>query len=178
MITSLLFANRDLWDTICKVIKSKLYFIAGVWLSVQDAVEVIEVIMPHDISWVVEKKVLHVQYKGTVEKEELVEVNQDLVAYLDEGEAPIHIISDQTNMDRLNADLKSFRQQMTIMNDSRWGWIMILGADPITKFFSQLVSHAFRKKMRIVKTLDDAKYALSIEDTRLVDVFREDATQQ
>lgn len=134
--------------------------------------------MPHEINWVVDKLVLHVQYTGTVEKDELLEVNVDLVAYLDEGEAPIHIISDQSNMDRLNADLKSFRQVMTIMNDKRWGWIMIMGADPITQFFGKLVSHAFKKKMRIVKTLDDAKYALGVEDLRLAEIFHPPASTE
>ncbi len=127
--------------------------------------------MPHEAQWLAGKKVIHMKYTGIVEREELSELNNILSTYIEDGEEPIHIITDLTDMDKLNVDMKSLRTTFTIMWDTRWGWIMIVGADPITKFFGQLVSHAFGKKMRIVKTLDDAKYALGIEDSRLTDAF-------
>jgi len=127
--------------------------------------------MPHTISWIVEKKVLHIKYTGEIGKVELDQLNQDLAELLEQGEKPVHIISDQTTMERLNADLKSFRQVMTTMNDPRWGWIMLVGADPISKFFGQLVTHAFRLKLRMVKTLDEAKYALGVEGPELASIL-------
>lgn len=131
--------------------------------------------MSYQTEWVVDKVVLQIRYTGDIKNDDLPEINERLLKYLDEGESPIHVISNLHDMKELQIDLKSSRKLLPIMSDERWGWIVIVGANPITQFLSQLMTHLLGKKTHSFKTLDEAKSALGIEDSRLTDIFIQSA---
>lgn len=126
--------------------------------------------MAHSSHWVIDKRVLRIKYTGNITKEELGELNTELTEYLEYGEAPIHIISDNSEMERLDINIKTFRSSMMVMNDKRWGWTMLVGAETITKFFGRLISNTFRLKLKLVDTDHQARYAIQTLDTTIINL--------
>lgn len=127
--------------------------------------------MSYKIYWLVENCVLHICYSDNIEDQDLPEINERLKEYLNKGESPVHVISDLSELKRLQPSLKTSQQLLPILRDKRWGWIIIVGANPMVQFFSTFVTQFFQKKMYTFKTVDEAKYALGIEDSRLTDIF-------
>lgn len=134
--------------------------------------------MSHSSHWVVDKRVLYIKYTGVIEREELDILNEELIEYMEYGEAPIHIISDSNEMGRLSIGVKAFRSSLAVMGDDRWGWVMVVGAGPITKFFGQLLSITFRLKLRLVDTQHQAYFALNAEDVTLSNLLIEESESE
>lgn len=116
--------------------------------------------MPHTSRWFVDKRVLLIEYTGKVDKAELEQINAELENYVNEGEAPIHILSDNSQMTGMPLDLKTIRTSFTIFSDKRWGMICLIGVNTMMRFFSELVGSSFRMNMTLVKTFEDAKVKL------------------
>lgn len=123
--------------------------------------------MPHKIAWRVNKRVLHIQYDGNIDKAELMQLNTELQSYIDHGTAPVHVISDHTNMTKIDISLRSIRENLDVMRSKELGWVLVVGADGVTNFFAQTVTSAFRLKVRMVDSVEDAWDVLRKQDAAL-----------
>lgn len=123
--------------------------------------------MAHTLKWLVDKRLLLLYYKGAVDKAELDAVNNELAILLSEGEAPVHIISDNREMTSLPFDIKTLQGSIGVLRDEKWGMAFIIGADTMLRYFGQLVSSSFRLNLRLVKSMDEVRTILMEHDESL-----------
>lgn len=123
--------------------------------------------MPHISRWFVDKRVLLIEYTGKIDKSELKQINSELQDYINEGETPIHILSDNSQMTGMPLDIKTLRNTFTTLNDQRWGMTCLIGANTMLRFFGELLSSSFHIDLALVKTLEDAKAKLIEHDESL-----------
>ena len=69
--------------------------------------------MAHKSSWIVDKRIMLLEYEGNVDKNEIRQLNEELESFLNEGQSPIHIISDNSNMGKA-AEFRSYRHCLRI----------------------------------------------------------------
>ena len=128
-------------------------------------------IQPEDvytIEWYIPKRVLLLQYSGDkMPREKLEEIASKLEELYQEGDAPIHIISDNTNQGDLDIDLSGIKQVFSVMKQPDWGWIFLIGTDKIISFFAVMVSHAFKLKIRNAESIEKALATLKRLDPTL-----------
>lgn len=122
----------------------------------------------YTVDWYIPKRVLLIQYLGgVITKEDLEELAGHLERFYQEGEAPIHMISDNTHQGDLKVGLPELRQVFAVMNQPNWGWIMFVNIEQMVGFFATLVSHAFKLKIRNVETIEKAITTLQRLDSTL-----------
>ncbi len=124
--------------------------------------------MPHTSRWLVDKRIVLVSYTGDIDKNELQAVNAELTNYVEEGIAPVHVISDNTNMGNIPLDVKTLQNSFGVMNNNKWGMVCVVGADTMLRFFVQIITSSFRlKKVGIVKTVEEAHQKITAYDSTL-----------
>lgn len=123
--------------------------------------------MPHQSYWVLEKRLLLLVYEGDIDKEDMRKVNCELDAYLQEGQSPIHIISDHRTMGNISLDLNLVRETFTSMKKAGWGWIILVQVPPLVRFFANVFGIQFGLRIKTAKSIEEAKAILAREDKSL-----------
>ena len=113
------------------------------------------------MKWHIPKRVILIEYNNQdITSDVIASLARDLENFLNEGEAPVHIISNNRQQGALKVGLPGMREGFAIMQDSRWGWMMMVGTDTLTNFFATLVGNAFHLKLRTLNTVEEAHISL------------------
>ena len=123
--------------------------------------------MAYTVNWLVDKRVLMLKYHGVVTGENLANLNQELAQFLQEGEQPVHIISDDTSVEKNEAHLNDFRKNFAAMTKPGWGHIIIINASTFTKFIGGVMGSALRINLKILSDMDAAEDYLREKDATL-----------
>jgi hypothetical protein len=115
--------------------------------------------MTHKSSWLIEKRVVLLEYNGNVDKAEIMQLNEDLENFLNNGESPIHIISDNRNMGNAELSIQVARDTFSAMKKPGWGWVILIGVGRLIRFFAEVFATQFNVK---IKTANDLEEALTI----------------
>ena len=85
--------------------------------------------MPHTSRWVTDKRVLLLEFTGSIEREEVIKLNDELKDFLGQGETPIHLIFDSRNMETLDQSgfenrlfITGYAQRFSLGLDVGCGW--------------------------------------------------------
>jgi anti-anti-sigma regulatory factor len=62
--------------------------------------------MPYKISWIEDKRIIHTQLIGHLTTSEAQEISKLTTQYLDEGQSPVHIIIDVTEVQGFPTNLR------------------------------------------------------------------------
>ncbi|MEL6310221.1 MAG: hypothetical protein AAFV98_10170 [Chloroflexota bacterium] len=123
--------------------------------------------MAHKVSWLSGKNVLLVEFHHDVDVAELEALNGELKGYVRHGEAPVHIIMDVCEMQRMNMNLRSMGDAFGNIEDSDIGLIITVGDNGNARLFEQTLSSAFRVRSRMMRNLDSAVNVIREEDNRI-----------
>ena len=126
--------------------------------------------MPHKSSWLVEKRILLIDYEGVVDKYEVRQLNDDLENFHAQGLTPIHIISDNSKMGKADLSIQLARETFTSMRKEGWGWVIFVGLGRLVRFFAEVFATQFGIKIKMANSLEEAMVILkkldgSLEET-------------
>lgn len=125
--------------------------------------------MPHKMSWLIEKRVLQIEYDGLVDKAEVQFINAELDRYLNEGIHPVHILSDNTKMEKVELTVSLARESFTAMKRPGWGWVIVIGMPRLVRFFAEVFATQFGVKIKIALDADEAMQILKKQDLSLAE---------
>jgi hypothetical protein len=126
--------------------------------------------MAHKSSWLLEKRIVLINYQGDVDKHEIKQLNEELEAFLGDGQKPIHIISDNSNMGKAELSIQLARETFTAMKKEGWGWVIFIGLGRLIRFFAEVFATQFGVKIKIANNMEEALVILKKLDVSLNEI--------
>ena len=83
--------------------------------------------MPIKVSWYIPKRVLLAKSTGINTNEDVLAVNQEYLAFLEEAEFPAYLISDETEIVRTDISLSTVRDSFKYL--SRFDYVISVGSN-------------------------------------------------
>ena len=123
--------------------------------------------MDYVLEWHIPKRVLLVKLSGDVSLEDLEQFNGDMIRFIEQGIAPVHLVSLADNIRHVPTNLMRIKQIVTYLQHPNMGWMIIVQEkpNPLTGFMVSVATQAAGMKMRQVKSVDD-----SLETLRRIDL--------
>jgi hypothetical protein len=125
--------------------------------------------MPIDISWQQPRRVIYERFYDKVTLEEMTAIQQRFLAYLEEGDPPIHAVIDLSGVRDFPKSIHDIRKGLVFTGTTRLGRVVIItGNNPVIKFISSVISQLILKNARfeLLNSLDDAvRYLRERDDT-------------
>ena len=112
------------------------------------------------IEWAIPKRVIQITYKMSLQREDVIQVAQELEKFYEAGTAPLHVISDSKDMPSMDADLATLRDTFTIWKRDKWGWLILTGTNRLLNFFAAMLQKAFNLNIRHADSAEDALESL------------------
>jgi hypothetical protein len=126
----------------------------------------------YTVEWYVPKRVILIQYNEMdITADVLQKLSADLEKCYQEGETPIHIISDNTHQGATKVGLQELKQGLAVMKQANWGWTIFLGANSLVNFFATVISNIFSMKIRKAQSLEEALGTLERLDFSLSEII-------
>jgi hypothetical protein len=119
------------------------------------------------MEWAIPDRVIQITYRASLERDDLIYIAQELETFYEAGTAPVHVISDSTDMGDIDANLDTLRETFEILTQDKWGWLMIIGTNPLLNFFATLLGRAFGLNIRRADSPDEALESLRRLDQTL-----------
>jgi hypothetical protein len=122
----------------------------------------------YTIEWYVPKRVILLQYNEMdITADVLQKLSADLEKFYQEGETPIHIISDNTHQGATKVSLQELKQGLAVMNQPNWGWTMLIGLNSLTSFLATVIGKIFGRQIRKIDSVEEAFSTLKRLDLSL-----------
>jgi len=115
------------------------------------------VIMDYQLDWHILRRVLMLTVSGDVSLNELVRFNKDVLKFLENGTAPIHLVSVGNNIRRVPTNLMLIKETVTYLQHPSMGWTIIVQekANSLTGFMISVAAQATGMKLHQVKNVAD-----------------------
>lgn len=112
--------------------------------------------MGYQTGWYIENRIIFTQYGEKITLEEMQNVNDDVQKLLDEGNAPVHIIFDVSQLKEFPIDLSKARETLAHFSHPKMGWLIGYGMNPVMKFLSTVIANMFGVQLKSVNSFDEA----------------------
>jgi hypothetical protein len=125
--------------------------------------------MPYKIKWVVPQRVLSIISLGDINAEDYTTMFDQSYIELDQGIAPVHVITDNSNIKSYPTDLRVYVKRRPEHPLTQGGWIVIITKSATLRRFVQtaLTLMLGSKRLRTVESLDAALAFLYTTDPTL-----------
>ena len=112
--------------------------------------------MGYIVEWIVDKRVASFKGEGDVTIEEVEDAVERLTKLLDEGEAPLHTISDSRSIGKFPTSLSTLKKLMT-PHPKATGWSILIQDNTATRFISEMLTRfSGQSKIRSFTNLKEA----------------------
>jgi hypothetical protein len=125
--------------------------------------------MAHKMYWQIEKRLIMLVYDGEVDNAEMEIVNRELERFLSQGVKPVHLISDDTRVTKLNTNLNSIIKTFSVLHQPGWGYIVTIGSSIRTRFFFNTLKVLLNMNMVLFPSQEEAIANLKKLDSSLND---------
>ena len=124
--------------------------------------------MPYKMSWYYPSRIVLVEVIGDVDSSELSALGEELNRFLNEGQSPIHVITDARNLGSFPTKAQDVRN--ALKNLEAFGIDIIVGfKNPIAKFLATVMSRLSNFEVRLVDDMEQAENTLRRLDPTLED---------
>lgn len=127
--------------------------------------------MPHEIQWLVEKRVILCTFHGTIHAEELEQFIGEVRSAAQTGIPLVHLITDSLDLQKLEislATLKSLAQAAKMAGEL--GWIIDINRNPVNRMFAGLAAQFAGVRFRTVLQRELAVNFLKTNDLSLTEL--------
>src|SRR5262245_37910318 len=114
--------------------------------------------MVYEIAWQQPNRIIKVVLNGDISVEELHRMSDDLVAHLEQGQPPVHLISDARKMGKFPVKLTSVKEASErYLRHPNMGWAVVIGkSNPVLNFLAATVTHIIHVNYSMVATPEEA----------------------
>ena len=123
--------------------------------------------MPIEISWQQPRRVIYERFYGTITIEEMTAIQQKFIAFLNEGDAPVHAIIDLGGVRDFPKSLSQIRGGLVSTGNTQLGRVVLVtGKNPLVRFISSVISQLILKSAQyaLCDSLDEAVRILRERD--------------
>lgn len=121
--------------------------------------------MPHTIEWYLPKRIVFMYVEGNFTLENFSDVSNGLIELFDEGEAPIYLLVDDSQVEKIPIKLRHIQTQFEFMRHPSLGWIVSIGdANPLLNYIIPMVTKIIGIKFVRYKTMEEALNFIKKQD--------------
>lgn len=126
--------------------------------------------MPYEIKWLVDGRVLYIKPVGDISVDELENSVSQIQAFMDEGEAPIHSISDNRFVGKFPTSLSTLKKMMS-PHPKGTGWSLMIQENAATRFIGEILTRfSGQNKLKSFTTLREGLAFLERNDASLGEI--------
>jgi hypothetical protein len=130
--------------------------------------------MPFQVKWYVEGRVATVYNWGELTVDEVRATNQELLALVRSGTAPVHLVVDTLDVTRLPSSFVPMLKEIEIFrHEPNMGWSIMVTNSSVLHFFGMLSSNLNRTSYRALRNYREVNDLLKKVDPTLVDLLPE-----
>jgi hypothetical protein len=127
--------------------------------------------MPYEGRWHTEGRILLGRVYGDLPLPEVEAASRDLIGYLEQGQRPVHLITDMTDLSLYPFNIRAIRSAADFLNHPALGWWQLFGSDnPSLRLLTALVARIAGVKFRWAQSQDEALAFLIGQDDSLRDL--------
>lgn len=113
--------------------------------------------MSYTVSWLIENRVIQVKNEGILTLEDLRAEDREVQAFLESGTAPIHIISDNTQLDRIPQGISAMKETLEGLRHPNIAWVVnIQSSNHIIRYLATVIARIMGVHFTQVSTMDEA----------------------
>jgi hypothetical protein len=120
------------------------------------------------IKWLKRTRIILAYSEGSQDIEEVRLNNQEIIALLDAGRAPVHLVFQAVDLKSSPTNIQELKNSLDFLRHPNLGWIISVGSNPILNFVSGIVTNLFKINLRQAKSVEDALELLKTLDKSLV----------
>jgi hypothetical protein len=111
-----------------------------------------------NISWIVKRRVILCPLDGDMTIERAKHINDELVAMIDQGKPPVHIVFDLGSIGHVPNNLFKLREATHVISHPGLGWVMVAGIhNPLVNFLGSMVAQLGRlSRYRVMPGVEEA----------------------
>lgn len=123
--------------------------------------------MPYEVSWLVEKRIIYFHTSGIATIDDVKAGNKKVMAMLEEGIPFVHLITDSTDVEKVQLGLNDLASVFRDMPASpKMGWSIYISPKMLDRFFASVTTQLTKSRHREFTTLEDAiAFLRSVDDT-------------
>lgn len=126
--------------------------------------------MPCNISWLIEKRIVHVEYHGKVSAEDIRSQAMQTVQLVQKlGIAPVHIFIDASRVSGVGVGLGDLRS-LSVPTMPESGWMVIIAPNALYRFFISIGAQVTGGSYKFVQSKEEALTYLKSRDLTLKDL--------
>lgn len=126
--------------------------------------------MPYEVRWHTEKRILLVREYGVMTAEELRRMHEDVNRYVELGQPPVHIISDQRSLESFPQDLSTMRQLSEMRSQPNVGWRVNIVTGATGRLLTTTLTQLSARYLKAAHSVDEALGFIARVDPTLADL--------
>ena len=111
--------------------------------------------MSHTISWYLDKRIVLVQYSGTLTSDELQIAVPETVRTMDQGIPPLYMVVDVSAVGKFPMNLGELKR-LTEAKHTSLSWVAMVGMNALTRFVISALSQFADLKIRPANSVEEA----------------------
>lgn len=98
--------------------------------------------MPADVMWYVENRIVYIRFHGVITPEEITQQQAENRQLILQGEPPVHMIVDQTDLESYPVSVKRLRDAFNVNPQirERLGFVITISPSTMTRMLSSIIS--------------------------------------
>lgn len=116
--------------------------------------------MPYNISWWSEGEVLYLKLYGHLTLDDLEQVTQKSLEYLEASSTIIHAITDATDVESTPSNIPTLLRKMNAGQHRNSGYTIIITSNKLITFIANTLLQVLKMQVRIVQTKEEAQKIL------------------
>lgn len=124
--------------------------------------------MPYAMDWIIDKRVMQIVIAGELDSEMIHAMVEDSRRMTDEGNSPIHAITDATRAESIPKYINQIIKEFKDVKPADSGFTIIIANSSVTRFFAQMLLRVLRLEVRFAADMEEAMDILRRVDTTLL----------
>jgi len=112
--------------------------------------------MPHTREWIEVGRVAKTVFSGILTIAELKQASDEALMFLAEGQAPVHFITDLTELKQFPTNLLEVKDTLAYTSHPSMGWQAFYGAPALASSLIGIFGQLARAKMRTFRSYEQA----------------------
>lgn len=129
--------------------------------------------MPFDIRWCIPNRVIFITVYGELTLDELRQSHAATLDYIARGEAPVHVISDTTSMEKFPHSLGSYKEILGQKTHPNTGWVLTITHNQVQRLLANMTTQIAGGQQKSVASFDEALNFLQRVDLTLTETQKD-----
>ena len=123
--------------------------------------------MPYQVNWYQDKRIIFNKLYGAFDFESATEASRRVSQLLAEGNAPIHLIVDMTELQSFPTNVTKLNDMTTYLKNPSLGWVVVIGGNTLSKFVVNVISQVIKFRVAQRFSMNEAIQFLQSNDVTL-----------